>query len=252
MASNFDLKLVNMAPTLLHINPELEIVLVHSGSVRISLGYCEFMLTSGQFTVIPPYRLHSFSPDDGAKSDVFLFSHSACADFFNMYVNKELQNHIFLLSDVAYAYIKATTQDFSENPDIFLSKALLYAFLSAFSKNSTFSNMSVDTSSVNRIVEYIFLNLQTDLTAKSVAAEFAISEARLSEMLIRYVGLSFKELIVSMRIDRSMELLMKTDLSITEVAFESGFESLRTFNRTFSKMSGTTPSEYRKISALLK
>jgi transcriptional regulator GlxA family with amidase domain len=47
------------------------------------------------------------------------------------------------------------------------------------------------------------------------------------------------------RVERAMYLLRATDLSVTDVCFDVGFNSLGTFSRTFTAIVGTTPSSYR-------
>ncbi len=53
------------------------------------------------------------------------------------------------------------------------------------------------------------------------------------------------------RIERAMMLLRESDRSVTDTAFEVGFESLSTFSRTFHTVVGQTPSEYRRDSTPL-
>jgi AraC-like DNA-binding protein len=48
------------------------------------------------------------------------------------------------------------------------------------------------------------------------------------------------------RLERAMELLRDTDLSVTEVCLDVGFASLGTFSRTFSAVVGESPSAYRE------
>jgi len=43
-----------------------------------------------------------------------------------------------------------------------------------------------------------------------------------------------------------MHLLLETDMHITDIASEVGFSSLRSFNRSFSAIEGTSPGKYRK------
>jgi transcriptional regulator GlxA family with amidase domain len=47
------------------------------------------------------------------------------------------------------------------------------------------------------------------------------------------------------RVERAMELLRETDRSVTEICFDTGFNSLGTFSRTFSEIVGESPSGYR-------
>ncbi len=230
----------------LHINPELEIVLVKSGHVHISLGAAGFDLEGAQMTVIPPYRLHGFEVSGDIDSLVYLFPHSMAADFFNLCRNKDIKNQVFTLNPTTFDYILAATNSLDSAPSSFMEKSILYTLLADFMKGNSFTQMSLDTSGANRIIEYIFLNVKENITAKSVAGEFAISEGQLAEMLSNYIGLSFKDFLANMRVNNAMELLRTKNLSITEVAYESGFDTIRTFNRAFLKITGTTPSEYRK------
>jgi transcriptional regulator GlxA family with amidase domain len=48
------------------------------------------------------------------------------------------------------------------------------------------------------------------------------------------------------RVDAATELLQHTDLPITEIALQSGFQSIRNFNRVFLEITGKTPSRQFK------
>ena len=235
-----------MTPCPLHINPELEIVFVKSGSVRVFLGKNSFEQSPGQFSIIPAYRLHGFEPSEDCNSFVYLFSSSLALDFFSFCHNKDMKTHVFTPDEDTLKYVLSATEALSETSNAFLEKSILYALLADFTKNNTFTTMSFDSSNVNRIIEYIFLNIKGELTQKTVATEFAITENQLSETLSGYTGLSFKAFLTNMRVNTAMELLRKKDFNITEIAYESGFETTRTFNRAFMKIVGCTPTEYRK------
>jgi AraC-like DNA-binding protein len=58
-------------------------------------------------------------------------------------------------------------------------------------------------------------------------------------------GLTFVEYVTQVRIKRAQRLLLETDLRIKEIPSESGFLSLTHFNRTFKKVVGQAPQEYR-------
>lgn len=246
MVLNKGLILNNMGNCPIHINSELEVVLVKSGSVRVSLGNSSFALGQNQMTVIPPYRLHGFEVLEDADAIVYLFPHAMASDFFSLCRNKEMTNHIFSPDAPTLEYIKSATQRLSEKQSIFLEKSILYTFLAGFTKDNSFTEMNFDTSNANRIIEYIYTNINGDITAKTVADEFAVTEPQLNEMFSAYIGLGFKDFINHMRINNAMELLRDKKFNITEIAYQSGFETLRTFNRIFLRVAGCTPSEYRK------
>ena len=58
-------------------------------------------------------------------------------------------------------------------------------------------------------------------------------------------GLTFVEYLSRVRIEQAKLLLHNTHLPISEIAYEIGFQSLTHFNRTFRKLVGTSPTEYR-------
>ena len=88
--------------------------------------------------------------------------------------------------------------------------------------------------------------MQKGISLKSVASEFSVSEADLNESILKYTGFGFKDFFDNMRIGRAINLLHYEELNITEIAYESGFETPRTFNRTFLRIMGCNPSQYRK------
>ena len=58
--------------------------------------------------------------------------------------------------------------------------------------------------------------------------------------------MSFSEYIGTLRISDACRLLTSEDMSITEVAFNAGFNSTRSFNRLFLKYIGMTPRQYKR------
>jgi AraC-like DNA-binding protein len=59
-------------------------------------------------------------------------------------------------------------------------------------------------------------------------------------------GLNFTECLSRVRIEKAKNLLLNPNLRISEVAFGIGFQSLPHFNRTFRRIAGESPTEYRK------
>ncbi|MDD4565880.1 MAG: AraC family transcriptional regulator [Eubacteriales bacterium] len=84
------------------------------------------------------------------------------------------------------------------------------------------------------------------LTLEELANHFGYNKYYISKMWNRYVDLNFSEFVNSMRCHHAVELLLDKELSITNIAGKSGFESLRSFHRAFQKTFGCTPSDYRK------
>jgi transcriptional regulator GlxA family with amidase domain len=72
-----------------------------------------------------------------------------------------------------------------------------------------------------------------------------VSEAHFARSFKEAFGVPPHRYLLTRRIERATALLRDTDLEITEIAFQTGWNSLGTFGRTFRDVTGETPSELR-------
>lgn len=83
------------------------------------------------------------------------------------------------------------------------------------------------------------------LSLGEVADHVYVSQWHLSKLLNRETGQSFFDLLGSLRIARAKELLQDHSLRIHEIAENTGFSDVGHFSRSFKKIAGCTPGEYR-------
>lgn len=88
-------------------------------------------------------------------------------------------------------------------------------------------------------------SLTDDIHLSEVARHCGVSEGHLSRMFHHATGLTFREYVTQVRIEHAKALLMRTNKSVTEIAYESGFQSLSQFHRVFRKLNGKTAGEMR-------
>ncbi len=79
-----------------------------------------------------------------------------------------------------------------------------------------------------------------------LASEMLLSESQLFRKLKALTGHSIAIHIRSIRLHKGKEMLQNTDMTISEIAYETGFSDPSYFSRTFSKEFGVPPSEFRK------
>ena len=85
-----------------------------------------------------------------------------------------------------------------------------------------------------------------ELSLKQVAKAVNISANHLSEKFKEVTGVNFVEYIARIRFKNACELLRNPNQRISEIAFQSGFQSLTHFNRLFRKLTGLSPTKYRE------
>jgi len=89
------------------------------------------------------------------------------------------------------------------------------------------------------------------LGPEAYARGLGISVRRFSELFRRATGRTFTEYLAGVRVARARELLLETDDKVVNVAFEAGFGNLSHFDRTFKRISGLSPQEFRKAQGRL-
>ena len=93
---------------------------------------------------------------------------------------------------------------------------------------------------------YIYDNYNKKLSLDDMALRFHISKSYLSKKFKRVTGFGFKEYIVNIRIKNACRMLLETDMSITDIAFECGFNDSNYFGDAFRHVKGVSPNKYRK------
>ncbi len=88
-------------------------------------------------------------------------------------------------------------------------------------------------------------NPDTDLSLEAVAKSMSISSSYFQHLYTKYFGISFRNDIISMRIEYAKELLTGTSDSIENIAYLCGYNNEVHFYRQFRKNTGMTPTEYR-------
>lgn len=101
-------------------------------------------------------------------------------------------------------------------------------------------------SKIARAARLIREQHREELSLADIAAAIELSRERLSRLFHETLGITFSEYLIQVRLATARQLLSESDTSITEVAFESGFQSLSQFNRNFAKYEGRSPREFRK------
>ncbi len=100
--------------------------------------------------------------------------------------------------------------------------------------------------SIREVLLYIEENLTDKITLSSLAQQMRMSKFHFSRYFQKYVGMSPMKRVNFARIQRARALLRRDDLTISEIAHRVGYDDLSALLRNFKKITGMTPTEYRK------
>ena len=100
--------------------------------------------------------------------------------------------------------------------------------------------------SLKKAIAYIRLNYQLEITMYDVAECAGISERYLRRLFSQYLNLSPLDYLNQLRINKAVELLKNTEMSVKEVCYLCGFRSPQYFSRIFKQQMGFSPREVTK------
>lgn len=100
--------------------------------------------------------------------------------------------------------------------------------------------------SIEKASAYIQENLDRDLSIQTISRSTSISKSVLYKAFHDHYHCTVGSYINAKRVEKSMELLTKTNLSVEEIAQRVGFSGASYYSKTFKKQTGLSPLQYRK------
>ncbi len=227
-----------------HFHKNYEFIFVTEGQLSCTVNGQTRILDSGSFALCLSNQVHSFNTVGRSKIWVGVFSEDFIYEF-----KKEMTGKCGV--DFCFSCTPKITEFIRENlikkalTDIFMIKACLYALCSEYLRQIPTAPLTRQNLLMGDIVEYIDNNYQKSISLHSLADSLGYEYCYFSRLFNQIFSMSFSNYLSVYRFNKACIMLIKTDASITEIAYESGFQSIRSFNDTFKKLAGISPYSYR-------
>lgn len=233
-----------------HVHGYIEIICVKSGSVSFKINESSCRAEKGNIIIIFPDKIHSFTSescdltvDRVLISPTFLKSYGELFEFWvpvNPIIDKNAKYYIEILT--LFNFIK---NDKTEDNIIKSGYCLSLTGLILKCVKLEKSNMK-KVNYIEAILNYCNNHYKENLTTDSIANALFISRSYVSYIFKNEMHINFREYINMLRVSSACLLIKSGTCSITDVAYNSGFDTTRTFNRVFLKIVGKTPTEYKR------
>ncbi len=102
-----------------------------------------------------------------------------------------------------------------------------------------------DNKRIQTIHEYFMKHYRDEIDLTQIASLVSMAEGSLCRFFKMQMGMTIFEYLNKIKVEFACKLLMNKEISITEVAYDSGFNNLSHFNKQFKKVTNLQPSEYR-------
>lgn len=236
-----------------HIHPHLELICLKEGSSSVILDNKEFILEKGDIFLSFPNQIHFYHDRTPVLGYMNIFSPDLFKELKELFNSKvplhPIVNCSRLNLDMAEHMDKIVSLTNSESSfERVAANGYLLAFLGELLSKMSFVPTPSDQDSIKKLLHYCSENYTEPLTLDEISAQLHLSKYHISHIFKERMGIGFTDFLNELRTEHACSLLKK-GTSITEVAFSSGFSSIRTFNRVFSQNMGMTPREYIKTKA---
>lgn len=211
----------------------------------------------GDILVIDEYTIHQFIGGDTEAKMHILHMRTDC------YINQpvplmpilthipyteleklpEVENYLTMLFDVVEKE-EPVRENVRENPCLYVAMlAIYYVLMRHFPAPQGNKKGKQGRNEFYKITEYINQHYTEDITVNSLCDVMFMTRKKLTGIFSKFSGTNINNYINMLRIQKVNSLLDK-GINVTEAAFLSGFQSVRTFSAVYRKLMGITPSEY--------
>lgn len=222
-----------------HIHECFEIIWVDAGKMQVSVGGAEIVLRAGQAVLIFPNQHHSME-SRSCRHRLCIFSPKLVPAF----TAKRAKS---LPSQAIFTPPAALLEALYVSDNTIRRKGLLYLLCDEFDRGREYRTWERRGGEpMEKIFRFIERNYKERCTLQALAAELGYDYAYLSRYFKKTVGMGFNCYVNCYRLNHACFLFDNGKTEILECAAESGYESVRSFNRNFKAHFGLTPHEYLK------
>ena len=252
----------------LHWHNEFEIIFITYGEGIINVQGKKYFCTKDDIIIIPPQQIHSIVQNGQKKiayyNILFDFSFleenpdSFCSrTFFERFsentilttphIKKDSELNVKLLP-LINSLVEMYAGNYEDNA--LLIKARLFEIIYhlqnqivSVTKNSSYAKKH---SRLKKVISFIQENFSRPISIEEAAELINLSPNRFMKMFKEQTGLPFIQYVNDYRLELAAESILQGTKSITQIAFECGFESTSYFINLFHKKFGLAPVAYRK------
>jgi len=228
-----------------HAHHHFEFLFMLDGSMEVVIEGISYTLSRNEIIIIMPYEIHEFKTIGDSVSFVFEFPIKYISEYEKEFEDKVFKNPKIRLNGSFLELFKTFAR--KEKHDIFQIKSFAYYLVSEFSKSTPLvENNILQNDTFREAVIYLTKNFKNDVTLNKTAEHLGITPVHLSRTFSKKGKNCFTETVNTIKLREANYLIRNTDMSIGEIAYESGFNSVRTFNRVFKSRYNCTPKDVRK------
>ena len=233
-----------------HLHKQIEIIYVTKGQLKSTINGKEVLLLAGDMSICFSNIVHSTESVGNSVAILVIFD-AIFVDSFSNELLKHYPEVPFIkksdVSEIVKSCFEMMLQNCNNKQDMRICIGYLHILLGNLLVNlNLVNNKNIDMQDTYRILlEFINNHFTEDLSLNSLSNSLNISRYYISHIFSERIRTSFPSYLNRCRVDYAKSLLKNTNDSVTQIGFDCGFNSSRTFYRAFKECYQMTPLEYR-------
>lgn len=231
----------------LHFHSNVELVYIVDGTADATVNGQEYKLCAGDMLFTLGYEVHGYQ-NCNCDSYCLIVPEVMLKSFKSLLGTNDFSSRVLSKGDYSQE-IEYNMQKLLGTTHPLRMKGYVYVILGILMENAEhIENKSTihERHVIQQMLEYIDQNYLQDIKSSDVARALGYNSSYLSTVFNSCFKTTFNDYLNSVRVRHAVYLFSQNYKDILEVAFASGFNSLRTFNRSFQKVYNMSPSEYLK------
>lgn len=229
-----------------HFHSSIELYFVDDGEMEVTVNQHKRTLRKGEMSVALGFDAHAYRTPEYSSSSVLIIPQYLCESFVAAVKNKRATQP-FICDPAVVAKIKECFAQIKRvgNNTVALH-GYIYVILGTVMEHIGLKEAGEyhDPQLSARLLLYINDHYREELTLGTLSAAFGYSREHLSRYFKESIHIGLQRYVNIVRLKNALSLMHERTYSITYCALESGFPSLRTFYRAFSREFGCSPKEY--------
>ena len=230
-----------------HLHRDLELVYVEQGEITVTVESRTEAVRAGELALILPSQIHRYETVGHSRALVAVFAEDYVPEFIRATVRKSAASSVFSMPEEECGLLlrRLGTPGQSRLALSACFSLACAAFLEAVplsdSENETKSSLLL-----HKILLYISEHYKENITLEGMARALGYESHYISRCFHTHLSKNFKEFVNEYRIQHAKRLIASPGrMTMTEIAFASGFQSVRNFNRVYKSIEGIEPRRHR-------
>lgn len=229
-----------------HFHSQIELYFITDGEMEVSINDQRRILKKGEMSVALSFDAHGYKTLEYSRSSYLIIPTYLCEEFLLATKDKTAESPFICDTEtvkIIYNYFNELRKDGLNEIE---KLGYIYVILGIVMKHISLKNKSfaLDASLASQILLYINENYKENISSSSIAKHFGYTQNYISKLFRSVFNFTLSKYITLVRLQKTVMLMREKKYNVSYCAMESGFNSVRTFYRSFYSEFGCSPKDY--------